>query len=58
VDNVLVWVLIVSSWNSTKNMAEQLGPYASKDDCMRVYSSTPLANFERQCVQVRIPLLK
>ena len=56
VTDALVWVLIVSSWNSTRNMVEQLGPYATREDCMRVYNSPPVANFSRQCVQVRIVL--
>lgn len=57
-ETVLVWVLIVSSWNSTRNMAEQFGPYAAKEDCMRVYRSPPLAHFSRQCVEVRVPVTR
>jgi hypothetical protein len=52
--SVFVWVLVVSSWNSTRNMAEVHGPYADLESCQRVQQSRPLAHFETQCVQVKV----
>jgi hypothetical protein len=50
-----VWVLVVSSWSSTKNMANQLGPYVDKASCDAVKKSSPISPFESECLQVRIP---
>lgn len=50
-----VWVLVVSSWSDTKNMANQLGPYADKASCNAVKKSSPISPFESECLQVRMP---
>ena len=54
-ETMLVWVLIVSSWNSTKNMAEMMGPFADQKSCQVVQATEPLKNFSSQCVQVTMP---
>ena len=52
---VLVWVLVVSSWNSTRNMAEMMGPFADLESCQRVEQSEPLKHFiSKKCVQVKL----
>lgn len=57
-NTMLVWVLVISSWNASKNMADQLGPYADKESCELVRDSRPLASFETQCLQVKVPTAK
>lgn len=57
-NTMLVWVLVISSWSSSKNMAEQFAPYADKESCELVRTSKPLAQFETQCLQVRVPVQK
>lgn len=57
-NTMLVWVLVISSWNSSKNMAEQFGPFADKESCEVVRQSKPLAPFETQCLQVKVPVAK
>lgn len=54
-ETILVWVLVVSSWNSTRNMAEMMGPFADLESCQRVQRSEPLEHFMAKCVQVRVP---
>lgn len=51
---VLVWVLVVSSWNSNRNMVEQLGPYSSQEDCRKIQRTEPLKNFKSECVQINM----
>lgn len=48
------WVLIISSWRSSKNEVEQLGYYANKSSCLAVQRSEPIKNFDSECVQVLI----
>lgn len=57
-NTMLVWVLVISSGNISKNMAEQFGPYADKESCELVRASKPLAPFETQCLQVKVPVQK
>ena len=54
-ETVLVWVLVVSSWNSSRNMAEMMGPFTDLESCQRVQQSEPLVNFSTKCVQIKIP---
>ena len=54
-ETVLVWVLVVSSWNSSRNMAEMMGPFADLESCQRVQKSEPLGPFSTKCVQIKIP---
>lgn len=54
-ETLLVWVLIASSWQSSRNMAEMMGPFSDLESCQRVQASRPLAHFSTNCVQVRIP---
>lgn len=51
---VLVWVLVVSSWQSSRNMAEMMGPFADLPSCQQVQHSLPLQPFQTHCVQVRM----
>lgn len=54
-NGILVWVLIVSSLNSSAKMAEMMGPFHDKESCQRVQSSKPLKQISSQCIQVRVP---
>lgn len=51
---VLVWVLIISSWNSSRNEVEQLGPYAAHDDCIKIQNTEPLKHFKSECVEIKM----
>jgi len=53
---VLVWVLVVSSWNSNRNEVEQLGPYATNADCIIIKKSEPLKHFKSECLEVNMVL--
>ncbi len=50
----LVWVLIISSWNSSRNEVEQLGPYAAHDDCIKIQNTEPLKHFKSECVEIKM----
>lgn len=52
---ILVWVLVVSSMNSSRSMAEMMGPFADLASCERVQVSAPLKHLMTACVQVRQP---
>lgn len=53
-ETLLVWVLVVSSWSSSRNMAEMMGPFADLESCQRVQASEPLEPFRTKCVQVKL----
>jgi len=53
-ETILVWVLVVSSWNGSRNMAEMMGPFADIESCQRVQQSEPLQYFTTKCVQVKL----
>ena len=53
-ETVLVWVLVISSWNSTRNMVEMLGPFADPDTCKTVQVSEPIKDFNSKCIQVKL----
>ena len=53
-ETILVWVLVVSSWNGSRNMAEMMGQFADLESCQRVQISEPLVNFSSKCVQIRV----
>ena len=54
---ILVWVLVVSSWQSSRTMVEELGPYVDLESCQRVQRSAPVREFTSQCIQVNIPVV-
>lgn len=55
-ESIVAFMLVISSWQSSKNMANQLGPYSDLASCHVVQLSTPLRDFSTQCVKVKIPV--
>ncbi|SFF10464.1 hypothetical protein [Nitrosomonas sp. Nm166] len=53
---VMVWILVISSWQDNKNMAQTFGPYADQESCDKVKTSRSLKSFYGDCIQVKVPL--
>jgi len=53
---ILVFVLVISSMNTSKSIANQLGPYSDKASCEAVRASGPLEGYKSSCIQVSIPV--
>lgn len=50
----LVWVLVVSSWNSNRNEVEMLGPFVGFEDCQKIQKAKPIEHFKSKCLQVNM----